>query len=425
MNFWDYKNYPHIKRMRTKTIKKIFSIIFFTICIFFVGCDKKQKEISLENTENSAKQKKLDEYLFKNICSILENKKIKDESDEFFYLKKILTYKYFDKNGFFYYFEKYFPDYVSIYECSRFYSDNFETTDWIDSLILKIEEERIADEIAKMETETLSELEKSENSMIEEIFDKQNEQIEKVFSDSIEQKEVSSKNGNLIFMEYDNEQFIPKKTENGYEIIHSQNNNVTRNFYNQKFLLVSTQKWEIESSRIQEKQTPVSVENYFYDNETSAVIKTEKITYDANVQNLQIIFYNDKKQISQKKEYKIINEKRFLIQQSDFKYDDEGNILQNEKNEYFYNDDFSVLIEQYSRKYVYKRNDENLPPDFEYFENEILKMRNKYSSQKGSYTSQIFFEDDFSVKTYYIEEKKVKEIYYLGDSVLRIKNYEN
>ena len=52
-------------------------------------------------------------------------------------------------------------------------------------------------------------------------------------------------------------------------------------------------------------------------------------------------------------------------------------------------------------------------------------MRNKYSSKKGSYTSQIFFEDDFSVKTYYIEEKKVKEIYYLGDSVLRIKNYEN
>ena len=84
-----------------------------------------------------------------------------------------------------------------------------------------------------------------------------------------------------------------------------------------------------------------------------------------------------------------------------------------------------VLLEQYSRKYVYKRNDENLPPDFEYFENEILKMRNKYSSQKGSYTSQIFFEDGFSVKTYYIEEKKVKEIYYLGDSVLRIKNYEN
>ena len=28
------------------------------------------------------------------------------------------------------------------------------------------------------------------------------------------------------------------------------------------------------------------------------------------------------------------------------------------------------------------------------------------------------------VKTYYIEEKKVKEIYYSGESVLRVKNYD-
>ena len=69
-------------------------------------------------------------------------------------------------------------------------------------------------------------------------------------------------------------------------------------------------------------------------------------------------------------------------------------------------------------------NVEDFPPDFEYFENDVLKMKNKYSSQKGSYTSQIFFEDDFSVKTYYIEEKKVKEIYYSGESVLRVKNYD-
>ena len=57
-------------------------------------------------------------------------------------------------------------------------------------------------------------------------------------------------------------------------------------------------------------------------------------------------------------------------------------------------------------------------------ENDVLKMRNKYSSQKGNYTSQVFFEDDFSVKTYYIDEKKVKEVYYSGESVLRVKNYD-
>lgn len=425
MNFWVYKNIPQIKKMRTKNTVKIFltSLILF-ICFFGAGCNKKQKSVIIEKTEITAEQKKLKEYLFKNICSILNDKKIKNENDGFFYLKKILSYQYFDKDGFFYYFEKYFPDYISIYECSRFYSENLETADWVDSLIIKIEEERIADEIAKMETDALSDLENSELSVIEEILDEQNEQVEKVFSDSVEQKEIFSRNGNLIFMEFNQEIFIPKKTENGYEIIHSQNNNVTRNFYNQKFLLESSQKWVIEPLKIQENQNPVSIENYFYDDETSAVTKTEKITYDGDIQNLQMILYDEKKQISQKKEYKIIDEKKYLIQQNDFKYDEKGNIIQNEKKEYYYNEDFSVLNEQFSRKYVYKINEENLPPDFEYFENDVLKMRNKYSVQKGNYTSQVFFEDDFSVKTYYIEEKKVKEVYYSGESVLRVRNYD-
>lgn len=425
MNFWVYKNIPQIQKMRTKNTVKIFltSLILF-ICFFCAGCNKKQKSVIIENTEITVEQKKLKEYLFKNICSILNDKKIKNENDGFFYLKKILSYQHFDKDGFFYYFEKYFPDYISIYECSKFYSESLDTADWVDSFIIKIEEERIADEIAKMETDALSDLENSELSVIEEILDEQNEQIEKVFSDSVEQKEIFSRNGNLIFMEFNQEIFIPKKTENGYEIIHSQNNNVTRNFYNQKFLLESSQQWVIEPLKIQENQNPVSIENYFYDDETSAVTKTEKITYDGDIQNLQMILYDEKKQISQKKEYKIIDEKKHLIQQNDFKYDEKGNIIQNEKKEYYYNEDFSVLNEQFSRKYVYKINEENLHPDFEYFENDVLKMRNKYSVQKGNYTSQVFFEDDFSVKTYYIEEKKVKEVYYSGESVLRVRNYD-
>ena len=275
-----------------------------------------------------------------------------------------------------------------------------------------------------METDVLSDLENSDVSVIEEILDEHSEQIENVFSDSLEQKEIVSKNGNLIFMEFEQEKLITKKTENGYEIIHSQNNSVTRNYYNKNFLLESSQKWEIEPSKIQENQNPVSIENYFYDEKTSAVTKKETITYHGELQNLQIIVYNDRKQISSKEEYQIIDKKRNLIQKNDLKYDKDGNIIQTEKTEYFYNQNFSVLTEQFSRKYVYKINEDDFPPDFEYFENDVLKMRNKYSSQKGNYTSQVFFEDDFSVKTYYIEEKKVKEVYYSGESVLRVKNYD-
>lgn len=425
MNFWDYKKNPQFKKKRIiKTEKRFLTVFIFFICIFCTDCKRKQKNVIIENKEISAAQKNLNGYLINNICSILNNKKIKNESDDFFYLKKILSYKFFNKDGFFYCFEKYFPDYISIYECSEFYSESLDTGDWVDSLIIRIEEERISNEIAKMETDVLSDLENSDVSVIEEILDEHSEQIENVFSDSLEQKEIVSKNGNLIFMEFEQEKLITKKTENGYEIIHSQNNSVTRNYYNQNFLLESSQKWEIEPSKIQENQNPVSIENYFYDEKTSAVTKKEIITYDGELQNLQIIVYNERKQISSKEEYKIIDKKRNLIQKNDLKYDKDGNIIQNEKTEYFYNQNFSVLTEQFSRKYVYKINEDDFPPDFEYFENDVLKMRNKYSPQKGNYTSQVFFEDDFSVKTYYIEEKKVKEVYYSGESVLRVKNYD-
>ena len=425
MNFWVYKKNPQLKKKRIiKTEKRFLTVFIFFICIFCADCKRKQKNVIIENKEISAAQKNLNGYLINNICSILNNKKIKNESDDFFYLKKILSYKFFNKDGFFYCFEKYFPDYISIYECSEFYSESLDTGDWVDSLIIRIEEERISNEIAKMETDVLSDLENSDVSVIEEILDEHSEQIENVFSDSLEQKEIVSKNGNLIFMEFEQEKLITKKTENGYEIIHSQNNSVTRNYYNQNFLLESSQKWEIEPSKIQENQDPVSIENYFYDEKTSAVTKKETITYDGELQNLQIIFYNERKQISSKEEYKIIDKKRNLIQKNDLKYDKDGNIIQNEKTEYFYNQNFSVLTEQFSRKYVYKINEDDFPPDFEYFENDVLKMRNKYSSQKGNYTSQVFFEDDFSVKTYYIDEKKVKEVYYSGESVLRVKNYD-
>ena len=63
-------------------------------------------------------------------------------------------------------------------------------------------------------------------------------------------------------------------------------------------------------------------------------------------------------------------------------------------------------------------------PPYEYFENNELKMKNKYSTLKGEYTSQIFFGEGLSVKTHYENYIRVRDIYYKGNAVIRIKNYE-
>ena len=110
--------------------------------------------------------------------------------------------------------------------------------------------------------------------------------------------------------------------------------------------------------------------------------------------------------------------------QNVIKYDDDLNIIENESTEYYYIEDFLLLTDSFSKKYVYTKNPDDIPPDFEYFEDDVLKMKNKYSIEKGNYTSQVFFDDDFNVKTYYENDIKVKEVYSLGENILRVKNYD-
>ena len=70
--------------------------------------------------------------------------------------------------------------------------------------------------------------------------------------------------------------------------------------------------------------------------------------------------------------------------------------------------------------YYYKTED---MPDYEYYEDGNLKISIVYSS-KTAYTKQIFFDEDFSVKTYYDEDKKIRDEYYNGDTFVREKIYE-
>ena len=186
-----------------------------------------------------------------------------------------------------------------------------------------------------------------------------------------------------------------------------------KKYLKNKYKLLTPRSYELDLTN------SVAVQNYFVKNKIDFIIHCGSVGGARGIQDKETTVEDNKVKV-----YQIIDKKRNLIQKNDLKYDKDGNIIQNEKTEYFYNQNFSVLTEQFSRKYVYKINEDDFPPDFEYFENDVLKMRNKYSSQKGNYTSQVFFEDDFSVKTYYIEEKKVKEVYYSGESVLRVKNYD-
>ena len=99
-------------------------------------------------------------------------------------------------------------------------------------------------------------------------------------------------------------------------------------------------------------------------------------------------------------------------------------VISEENISYKYDEIYSMLKYEFNKKYTFSNNKEDIPPDFEYFENGVLKMKNKYSLQKGNYTSLIFFEN-FSVKVYYESEIRVKEVYFKNGEIVRVKNYGN
>ena len=50
--------------------------------------------------------------------------------------------------------------------------------------------------------------------------------------------------------------------------------------------------------------------------------------------------------------------------------------------------------------------------------------KDKYSTEKGIFTSRIFFDEGLSVKSYYENNIRVRDVYYRNNSIIREKVYE-
>ena len=65
-----------------------------------------------------------------------------------------------------------------------------------------------------------------------------------------------------------------------------------------------------------------------------------------------------------------------------------------------------------------------IPPDSKYYENNVLKMHNVYTDQKGNWVSTVYFDENLSVKTYYEDYIRVRDEYYNRGRLFRTKVYE-
>ena len=324
------------------------------------------------------------------------------------------------------------------------YNPALDDATWVESAFARIEEERIAEELRVME-ESLEEYQiddaselikddeeestmnsESESSEVSEMSDETNDsqaeetlsEIENFFSEEKEEVTKTGKNDLLSFYEFDNEIFTSQDSEGNHILVHSMKEKVNRFFYDDEYKLIKKEVWNIPSVF---KAVLEKTETYKYF-ENSKVVSEKEITGPYTVENVK--YSNDGKTLSAEK-YAVFEDKEHITEKRHFSYDDDGNLLSDELKEYFYKaDDYKNLDYSFTKKYLYSYNDEGIPPDFKYFENGILKMHNKYSTEKGNFTSRIFFDEGLSVKSYYENNIRVRDVYYRNNSIIREKVYE-
>jgi hypothetical protein len=333
----------------------------------------------------------------------------------------------------------------SLDDGQNFYSPAEDDASWVESLLARIEEERIAEELARME-ESLSEYqleEESAENTDEELAQAPAEEtppveepdpIEKFFEEAQEGRVINGKNNELRFYEFQNETLSPQITEKGYTIIHSSNENVQRYFYDLDYHLVKKEEWIIRSAS-DSKLT--RTEEYVYSEESGKVIK-KNISTDKLFESVS---YNKDSLPVSLKSYEIKDKERYIVNERSWKYNEKNQLLKDEQIEYKYkNEDYTGGLERFTRRYEYtyyetagdKENAEKseksekseIPPDLKYYENNELKMQYNYTDKKGTYYSWVYFDENFSVKTYYEDDIKVLEEFYNQRKLVRTKAYD-
>ena len=321
-------------------------------------------------------------------------------------------------------------------ELYNFYSPAEDDASWVESLLMQIEEERIAEELSKMES-TLEDYQVEDNQSGSETAVSDNTEppeelnpIEKFFEEAKEGKVITGKNNELRFYEFDKEILAPQFTADGLVVVHSNDSSVTRNFYDLKYQLIKKEEWTIKSASDAKK---LKTEEFEYSEENGKVIKKDIVTEKTR----ESVLYNAEGLPSASTKYAVADDKNYILMERIWTYNEQNKVIKDVQNEYLYkSNDYSDKPELFSRRYEYTFNDtvnqneegdteENeIPPDSKYYENNVLKMKKIYTAQKGAYYTWVYFDENLAVKTYYEDDIRVRDEFYNNGKLFRIKTYE-
>lgn len=365
--------------------------IILLLLFSFNGCRKKKSDAVIPvNTQ-------LQEFCFQCLqYSVTGNTDIPEVKKFIFpqQMKNMMLQRVCKNGQYLYAYEVIYPECSGLLQTQNYYVPDFDDGQWVDEIINQSEEERIADEL-----ESLQELDK----IIKAPYSKENLNVDPV------ENRLTDSNNRLKIMEYGKEVFIPVEGSDKLEFINKSDSKVSRNIFDSKYRIITKEVWsipDVENAVLKLK------EEYSYMDDSAVPFK--KISTTSEGKN--IVYYNTKG-LTQKTESYETGKTDKLISSFAYTYDDKDRVTSEEVRDYTVK---PVVIKK--QVYIYNQNEE-LPPDYEYYENEELKTSTVYEA-KGVYVTTIHFDKEYYVKTYYKDFAKIKDVYYAGEQVIREKIYE-
>lgn len=282
--------------------------------------------------------------------------------------------------------------------------DALETEDFLvnnEDLIFVSEESDLQSEFSDSEEDEVLEIEKIEQAV---------RAPENDFY-SIESQVMSDKNGNLVFDKIDEELFIPYESNGQKVLVRKTSDSLVRGFYDSNGKILKKQWWSMSSFSESEI---TRTESYKYSNNQLSSYESEDKDYIFHV------VYDSTGNITTEEKIGKYEGKKFLLLRNSYTRK-KGHLDSVKTIEYSYSkENYGGKSSAKYKLWKYIQNEDDLPDNEEYYEENILKSSKKYTGLE-QFEQITYFDDGFSVKTVWDGSEKISEVMYKDGKVLRVK----
>lgn len=248
-----------------------------------------------------------------------------------------------------------------------------------------------------------------------------------VFKNSTEtkapvEKKYLNEDKSLSLYSYDDEELSVQKTDGGSTIVKSNGKKAVRSYYDDKMRLLKKENWDISggisSSKIMDSQ------EFKYSDGAKPFASTVVSENEKHE-----ILYDQKGRVVSSKNYTFFkkDEKKagkFVLESKiEWKYSENGKILEKYFEEYSYDKNKSRVLGISSKKEQFEYKIQDGSPDYFFYEDGKLRVSTIYSST-DSYITTMTFDGGFVVESYYENGRRKKDLLYLNGIVRSVQNYE-